>query len=139
MSLEINIQEFEDYIRVDVSGSRTRGREVEEATDLMRRIVEVCRASGIYRILSVSRVSGQIPTVDAYQLAGKPEEFGWSRGFKLAVVDLNEKSRETTLFSETVSVNRGFDTKVFDNEKEAKKWLLVSPGPDPKAAELKEE
>jgi hypothetical protein len=126
MSLEINIQEFEDYIRVDVSGSRTRGREMEEASDLMHRIAEVCRASGIYRILSVSRVTGRIPILDAYQLAGRPEDFGWSRVYKLAVVDLDEESRRVTLFSEDVSVNRGFDAKVFDNEKEAEIWLLVS-------------
>lgn len=124
MSLEINIQEFENYIRVDVSGSRTRGKEMEEALDLMGQIVEVCRASGIYRVLSVSSVTGQIPALDAYLIVRKPEKFGWDKNYKLAVIDLNEKSRQITLFSEDVSVNRGFKAKVFDNEEEAKTWLL---------------
>ena len=124
MSLEINIREFKDYIRVDVSGTRTRGKEMEEALELMKRIVEVCRASGIYRVLSVSRVSGQIPTLDAYQIVRMPQKFGWDKNYKLAVVDMNEESRQVTLFTEDVAVNRGFNSKVFDNEEEAKKWLL---------------
>jgi hypothetical protein len=54
------------------------------------------------------------------------EEFGWSRRFKLAIVDVNEDSRKDNLFTETVAVNRGYNVKIFDNENDAKEWLLQS-------------
>ena len=78
------------------------------------------------RILVISRATGRIPTLEGYEVAGHSEEFGWSRDYKLALVDLNEESLQDNLFAETVAVNRGFNVKVFDNVKEAEIWLLVS-------------
>ena len=126
MSLEISIQEFPDYLRVELSGARTSGREKEDAIDIWRQVIEACQTSGVNRILVISRVSGRIPTLDAYEVAGHPEKFGWSRDYKMALVDLDEESLQDNLFAETVAVNRGFDVKVFDNEKEAEIWLLVT-------------
>ena len=126
MSLEISIKEFQDYIRVEVSGARTSGKEKEDAVNLWRRVVDACSESGINRVLVVSSVTGRIPTLEAYEVAGHPEEFGWSRDYKLALVDLDEESRRDNIFAENVAVNRGFQVKVFDNEQEAEIWLLVS-------------
>ena len=126
MSLEISIQEFPEYIRVEVSGVRTSGKEKDDAIMLWRRVVEACRESGLARILVISNVTGRIPTLEAYEVAGHPEEFGWNREYKLALVDLDDESRQDNLFAENVAVNRGFHVKVFDNEKEAEIWLVVS-------------
>lgn len=126
MSLEINIQELPEYIRVEVSGSRTRGKEMEEAVDLWKQVVEVCQASGRDRILFITMATGRIPTLEAYEVAGHPEDFGWSRGYKMALVDLNPESLEDNQFAGTVAVNRGFNVKIFDNEKEGEIWLLVT-------------
>ncbi len=58
----------------------------------------------------------------------KIDEFGWSKHFRLALVDLNEESLKNNLFSETAAVNRGLQVLAFDNEPEAKDWLLSDRG-----------
>ena len=88
MSLEISIQELPGYLRVEVSGTRTTGSEKQEAVKLFSRVAEACRASGMDRILVISRATGRIPTLEGYEVAGHSEEFGWSRDYKLALVDL---------------------------------------------------
>lgn len=124
MALEVSIQECKDHIRVEVSGERTSGNEKEDAINLWTQVVEVCRKSEVKKILVISTLTGRVPAVKTYDIAGNPEAFGWSREYKLALVDLDENSRQHNLFAEDVAVNRGFHVKVFDNEEDAKDWLL---------------
>jgi hypothetical protein len=74
---------------------------------------------GYSLILAIFKLSGRLPVMPAYEIASSPEEFGWSRKFKLAIVDVNNESRQDNLFAETVAVNRGYNVKIFDNEKDA--------------------
>ena len=60
----------------------------------------------------------------SYDIVDRAEEFGWSKRFRLALVDCNEASRKDNLFTETVAVNRFYSLLVFDNEQDAKGWLL---------------
>ena len=75
--------------------------------------------------MAISKLTGSLTTMGAFNMAKQPDVFGWARILKFAFVNLSEESKEAILLAETVAVNRGYKlTKVFDNEKDAKEWLL---------------
>lgn len=126
MAYQAEIQTHPDHIRVEVSGRRAPGRTVTDAYVIGRRIVEECRKAAIERVLLVSQLTGRIPALDAYEMVTGLEDVGWSRSTKLAFVNLHADSHEDSLFTETVAVNRAYFMKVFDNEEDAREWLLDS-------------
>lgn len=125
MSYNLNFKEKEDHIRVEISGEWTKGKEAEEVISAWSQVVKICHKQNINNILAIGKVTGHLLPMAAYDMAKFPDNHGWSRKFKVAVVPLGA-SLKSNLFAETVLVNRGFDVKVFDNEQDAKIWLLDS-------------
>lgn len=124
MSYNIKIAEKENYLRVEVSGKRTPGRETQDALEYLSKVMAFSKQKKIFSILIIATLTGDLPLLTAYEVAHKPEEsFGFDRRFRLASVDLNEASRKENRFIETFSGNRGYDIKIFDNEPEALQWL----------------
>jgi len=124
MPYEVSMKVQQDYIRVEVTGERIPGQEEVDAFRVWSRVAEVCHAKKIDRILSIYRVTGRLPARAAHAIAYDPRKFGWSKRFKLALVNLNEESQQDTLFVEDVAVSSGYRVRVFDNEQEAIPWLL---------------
>jgi hypothetical protein len=124
MPYEFSIQETENYIRVEVSGQRTPGSEVEDAIIVWSRVAEVCNAKQMDRILGIHNLTGRLPARAAHAIAYDPAKFGWSKRFKLAIVESNEESRQDMFFVEDVAVSSGYRVRIFDSEQKAETWLL---------------
>lgn len=124
MEYETHITELPDYLRVHVCGERSPGRSVANADRVGRMIVEYCKDKGIDRILLVLELKGRLGPLDAVGIVTHSPDYGFDHGFKLAFVDLNAESYRDSLFTETVAVNRAYSMKVFDDEQEAREWLL---------------
>jgi hypothetical protein len=124
MPYDATIQTFDDYIRADVTGTRVPGQVVADADVVGEELVSLCRETGIKKVLLVIELTGRLSAVDAYEIVSSSEQYGWSREFRLAFVNLNAESLEDSYFTETVAVNRAYSMNVFDNEEEAKAWLL---------------
>jgi len=129
MPYDFQIQVHEDYLRVEVSGTRTPGQEVNDAVQTGQQISEAVRRSGVRKVLTIFRMTGRLPATESHEIYSNPQAFGWSREVKVALVDMNPDSKEDSLFSETVAVNRAYDMSVFDKEEDALEWLLDSPEP----------
>ena len=124
MPYETTIKSFEDYVRAEVAGDRIPGNEVNDAILAGRKMSAACRDYGASKLLVIFKLTGRLRPTEAYEIFSNPEDFGWSRDVKVALVDENPVSQEDSTFSETVAVNRAYDMRVFDNEIEAKDWLL---------------
>ena len=124
MPYEVNIQEEKDCLRVEVSGERRPGHEVEDSVATWSHVAKICEEKNRDRVLGVFNVSGRLPTPAAYALAFNPESYGWNRHLKLALVVMHEESRQDALFVEDVAVSSGYKIRIFDNEEKAAVWLL---------------
>ena len=124
MPYEFSIQETENYIRVEVSGQRTPGSEVEDSISVWSRVAEVCNAKQMDRVLGIFNLTGRLPARAAHAIAYDPAKYGWSKRFKLAIVESNEESRQDMFFVEDVAVSSGYRVRIFDNEQKAETWLL---------------
>lgn len=124
-----NIADKEDYIRVEVLGESTPGKELDDAMNVWPRAADICREKQVYRILVDWRFPGGVPTSTGYDIGSKSTGlFGRERRLRLAVVhlDQSEKARDIYRFVENVAHNRGFQFKSFADEKEATNWLQAT-------------
>jgi hypothetical protein len=127
MSYKVTIREKPDHIRVKVKGQWNPENELDDSLSVWIQVADFCRKrqkKGVIYILSVWDVPGHLSTVSAFEIGNAALEISRGLKFKLAVVQLHEERLKDSLFAEKVAVNRGIRAKVFDNEREAKKWLL---------------
>jgi hypothetical protein len=120
---EFSVEEQEDYIRVQVSGARIQGSEVEDAISVWSRVARICDEKKENLVLGIFEVTGRLPTPAAHAIAYDPQRFGWSRRLRLALVVVDEEVRQDALFVEDVAVSGGYQVRIFDNEDKAKVWL----------------
>jgi hypothetical protein len=124
MPYKVALQVRHDHVRAEVTGNRRLGDAATNAGLAGKQIVELCRNTGIYRVLVVLDLAGRLSALDSYEMVVNSKEYGWSHAFKLAFVEKNGESFDDSLFTETVAVNRSYAVKVFADETDAIEWLL---------------
>ena len=123
MSYDFKIVPQGNIVCLEVSGDRSTGEHVANAADVGKAVVRACRESGINRILVLSQLTGRASPLDQFRAVMHAIQYGWSRKFQMAFVDLNRETVGATRFLETVALNRVFKVRVFDNEQDARNWL----------------
>jgi hypothetical protein len=121
MSYQVEITPEDGYIHVAVSGLANYGN----AYDLWVKIAAACEAHQCFRVLGEQRMLNTMSTVDAFNHQKIFIELGITSKYRIAWVDHNPRTFETTDFIRTVLYNRdlGFG-KLFSNIEQAKAWLL---------------
>ena len=126
MAYDVTIDEKGDYIKCEVSGERRHGKEIVDIATVWSQVAQLCKEKGIFKILAIFKLKGQLAVFDAFKLVKTSKKFNWDSRFILALYDANKDSRKINLFVETVAVNRGYYIKVFENEESALNWLIDS-------------
>ncbi len=120
------IQEHQDHVRVEVSGNPVPGKELDDAIGVFAQVADICLKKSISRILAIWDVPGHLPSITGYNIVDFANRTNWGLDFRLAVVYTHKERFIDALFVEKVAINRGYRVKMFENEKEAKTWLLRS-------------
>lgn len=98
MPYECIVQNKSEYLRVDVSGDWSPGKELDDALSVWTQAAEACKTSGVFDVLAVWDVPGRLPTMSAYQLGSMADSFDLGHKFKLAIVHLNEERLNDSFF-----------------------------------------
>lgn len=123
MSYDFKIDVRDGLVCVNVSGDRGTGDHVANADEVGEEIVRVCRETGINRILLLSKLTGRASPLEQFRTVVHSIQYGWSRDYRLAFVDLDKGSDTELRFVETVALNRVFKVQAFGNEVAARQWL----------------
>ncbi len=99
---------------------------MDDAIDALSKVADICRKKNINSILAIWDIPGHLSATTAFNIVEYSKKFNWDRHFKLAVVYTSNQRFTEALFIETVASNRGYVVKMFENEQEAKSWLLGS-------------
>jgi hypothetical protein len=126
MPYDCIIQEHKDHVRVEVSGNPVPGKELDDAIGVLSQVAHFCNKKRIARILAIWDVPGHLPSITGYNIVDSATRTNWGFDFKLAIVYSHKERFTDALFVETAAINRGYRVKMFENEKEAKTWLLRS-------------
>ena len=126
MPYDADYQVLTDHIRIEVSGERVPGSVAFDSSIVMEKTIKLIRESGISQCLVILNLTGSLSAMDAFDMVSISEDVGWQRDFRLAIVNLDAESLEESRFTEVVAGNRAYPLQVFDDEEEAKTWLLDS-------------
>ncbi len=126
MAYELNFQDQEWGLLVTITGTREQDVLVSHARDAWRIVAEEANKRQAEKILVLSSATGKYPALDAFLINSKLDDYGIERLWKIAFVNLDQESYENVKFSEVVALNRGFNVGVFNDEGEAREWLLAS-------------
>jgi hypothetical protein len=124
MAYDYKIEDRQQYIRVEISGKRTPGNELEDIAPIWSEATQTCRERKINKLLAVLKLTGTMSIIASYNVVKFADRIGWSRELRVALVDLGGVPDRNNLFTETVAVNRGYQLKVFRDEQEALTWLI---------------
>ncbi len=123
MEDEIKITFEQTYVHVRITGRGTR----DNALRLWREIAQACHEHHCYKVLGEQDLKISVSTLEALDHPEIFREAGITEQFRIAWVDLNPRTRETTQFIRNVLANRAMGQgKIFSRFDEAKKWLLGS-------------
>ena len=112
MQYNVSFTEHNGILKVEVNSDRA-GDPVGKARRVWSQVAEQCLTKGFYRILMVSRLKRSLGIFPAFELAHRPEVMGLHNSIRIAIVDLNELSREHNEFAALVANNRGWIVEVF--------------------------
>ncbi len=82
-----------------------------------------CRARGHKKLLVEEDLGTQLSEYEMFELASRIVSLGFG-GIKVAFVDAETDHHADNLFGETVARNRGFNIRVFIDQKSAIEYLL---------------
>ena len=111
-----------DHVRVIADGDK----DYRYQNHLWQEVSAACLENNCFRILGISDTTTPLEAVEGYDTARIFRDLKIDNRYRLAWVELNDEARDMTEFIETVLANRGLPGRLFDTEKEAKKWLLES-------------
>lgn len=125
MSYKMTIEPMGNYLHVRTCGEQN----YEVALATWREIVNACRQYQCYHILDEACMDNSLTTMDAWGHQQIFAEAGVTPSMKIAWVDLNPATYDSTKFVETVLLNRGLvNGRLFSSVTEAKQWLLDRTG-----------
>lgn len=111
----------ENYLHVDVKGVGT----YETALALWTRVALACEEYQCFNILGEQYLIDTVTTTEAFDHPVLFKKAGISIKHRIAWVDKNPRTRETTAFIRDVLTNRSVGNgKLFNDINAAKSWLL---------------
>ncbi len=123
-SLKLKHKAFDNYLRVEFNGKRAPGQEVVEGIATWKQVADIARKVELNRIMVVSKVKGRLPAVSAFSITESLDIIGWQQDFIIAEVAPDKIAFTNLSIFETIMHHLGYEGKMFENESDAKKWLL---------------
>jgi hypothetical protein len=121
LDYEITITPCDNYLYVYTEGLGS----FEGANDLWRQIAQACEKYQCYNILGEQNLHSTVSTLDALNYPAMFKKVGITKKHRIAWVDRNPRTRETTEFIRDVLTNRLVGKgRLFNDVDSAKSWLL---------------
>ena len=109
-----------EYLEVQLNGQDSYA----VSLDLMHRIVEACKEHSCLKTLAISQML-PVSAVEAFNIHDVFRQIDITPEHKLAWVDLNPKTRESTKITESAIISRDLmNARLFDKESKALQWLM---------------
>ncbi len=117
---EIIIKPMEGFIQVHSNGNK----DIQFATRLWSKIAANCRSMNCFNVLGIAYTTSPPEAIEAYQYGDLFEKLGIDKNYRIAWVELNPLTYNTSYFVETVLLNRDLNVRLFHNIEQAQNWLL---------------
>ena len=124
MPIELKLKVHKDYLEAEFIGNRDTNDELEESIELWSKIPAACDKNGLHRIIAISRLDKRLTVDNTFVFVDQFKAIGWKPNYKLAGVVFDEKLLLEYELLVTFINNFGYTCKIFNNMKDARKWVL---------------
>jgi len=118
--IDLDIEPQSGYLLVRYRGPTSP----EISRHILQRIVGACDEYACFNVLILAYLENALSTLEKFDLAEMFREEGFSSKHRMAWVDQNPDTYDSTAFAETVLSNRAFSARLFRDAQDAKEWLL---------------
>ena len=116
---DLEFKRLPDYLQVTVTGRNSR----ETVSAYLRQMLDECRRRDCYRVLIDEQLEGpRLDVMEVFDVASKGSLDALGVFDAIAYVD--RQMGDMAEFAETVAINRGMPVAFFDNEEDARRWLV---------------
>lgn len=125
MSVEVKIEVLGNIIATRMTGQwPSLDRELlAHALEHWSRITQMCLERGIRRVINISDIVGGASSTAALRVFSNPEDFGWDRSIRMAIVRPDARTRQIIGMAIEVSKRNGWPFELFATEAEGLAWL----------------
>jgi len=109
-----------DHVLVRSDGEK----DMEFATEVWSQVAATCEESNCFNVLGIAKTKIPLEALDGYEHARLFRDLGIDHRFRIAWVETTADAVDLARFVELVLTNRGLSVHIFENEKEARVWLL---------------
>lgn len=121
MDYSISITPHENYLHVVTEGTGNS----KNALIVWKQITAACEQYKCYKILGEQDLDNSLSTNDALDFPSIFKQAGITTMHRIAWVDRNPRTRDTTVFVRDILTNRSIvNGRLFTDVKKAKQWLL---------------
>lgn len=120
MKIDIDIELKDDYILAKYRGPDSP----EISKTIIQRVISACEENECLRILVHAYMDNPLSTAENYDLSAMFKEVGFTSKHRMAWVDLNPETRESTRIAETFLTSQYLDVCLFSDENDAERWLF---------------
>ena len=121
MENQIEITPQGEYLYVQVTGTGT----YESAVQMWSAIARACEQHQCFKVLGEQNLKGTVTTLEALDHPAIFKRAGITENHRIAWVDKNPRTRETTAFIRDILTNRAVGNgRLFTNIEDARRWLL---------------
>jgi len=118
---EMEVYLYHDHIHIRIEGEDS----VETSVDYWRRVFDLCREHDQHRVLVEEHLRGYLDSALTYRVAREISRMAEDLNVKLAFLDPHPGHNISNDFGETITRNRGMNTKSFLDMESARAWLLA--------------
>jgi len=125
MTLDVDVTLAGDMVVARMTGEwPTLDREILMHTlEQWSRVTHLCFEHNVRRVLSISDVVGVASSSAALRIYSHPEDFGWDRSIRMAIVRADARTRRIIGMAVEVSKRNGWPFELFASELEGLEWL----------------
>jgi hypothetical protein len=125
MTLDVEVTLAGDIVVARMTGEwPTLDREVLVHTfEQWSRVTHLCCERNITRVLSISDVVGVPSSSAALRIYSNPDDFGWDRSIRMAIVRSDARTRQIIGMAVEVSKRNGWPFRLFATEADGLRWL----------------
>jgi hypothetical protein len=115
----ISFEQRPDYLYAYIAGKHDS---LSISLEFWREIAAECRRAQAGKVLIEEDIEESVSMLEMYQIAAEIPQMGFANVL-IAFVDRFLEQQSLNEFGELVATNRGLRAKVFNNVREAEKWL----------------
>lgn len=122
MPYQYDISEYDNYLRIEVKGTRAETDVTQESLAMWKDVANQCQKKHLNLILAIFHLEGTRSLTDTFNIVAGVQDWIWPE-LVIAYVDTNPTNIKTNIIVEKSAMIHGINFRTFLTEEDGVAWL----------------